>query len=258
MATHLTPREIQTRVRHGASPEELAQSSGMDLDKIMVFALPVLAEREHMVNRARAAVVRRRYVPGHLSLDAAIFENIDPLAFDEAIWDSRRGENNKWVISVSIKGDEPVEFIFDTESRYVIADSPAASELIGDSLDDTASHLALADAVAVLDDAGISNPRSDSEEFLTAPEPEVHPEGVVSLKAVRDQRAMGELPLAELGFPNLVSGEATPVDSPADSAVEGELAETDSKAVEPPKRSKKRERRRVPSWDEIMFGEPDK
>lgn len=258
MATHLTPREIQTRVRHGASPEELSQSSGMDLEKIMVFALPVLAEREHMVNRARAAVVRRRYVPGHLSLDAAIFENVDPLAFDEAIWDSRRGENNKWVISVSINGAEPVEFIFDTESRYVIADSPMASELIGDSLDDTASHLALADAVAVLDDAGVANPRTDSEDFLTAPEPEVHPEGVVSLKAVRDQRAMGELPLAELGFPNFVSGSGSENENDSVRPTQSGSSATDSSVVEPPKKSKKRERRRVPSWDEIMFGEPEK
>lgn len=258
MATHLTPREIQTRVRHGASPEELSQSSGMDLEKIMVFALPVLAEREHMVNRARAAVVRRRYVPGHLSLDAAIFENVDPLAFDEAIWDSRRVENNKWVISVSINGAEPVEFIFDTESRYVIADSPMASELIGDSLDDTASHLALADAVAVLDDAGVANPRTDSEDFLTAPEPEVHPEGVVSLKAVRDQRAMGEFPLAELGFPNFVSGSGSENENDSVPPTQSGSSATDSSVVEPPKKSKKRERRRVPSWDEIMFGEPEK
>lgn len=249
MTSHLTPREIQTRVRHGASPEDLAQQTGMDLNKIMAFALPVLAERQHIVDRARQSVVRRRYVDGHISLDAALIEHVDPLALDTANWDAKRSEGHKWVVTLVLDDSAVYEFIYDAEGRYVIASSFESSTLIGDTLDDTASHMALADAVSVYGDTSVAEPRGDSEEFLTPPEPEVHADGVISLKAVRDQRALDQLPLAELGFEDIG----------ADPAETHDAADTQSQdppqEPEPPTRVKKNHRRRVPSWDEIMFGD---
>src|SRR5690606_10000598 len=64
MESSLTPRDIQTRIRRGASVEEVAEAAGVTFEQAHGFAIPVLAEREFMVEQARATSVRRRNVSG--------------------------------------------------------------------------------------------------------------------------------------------------------------------------------------------------
>ncbi|HEY9394784.1 MAG TPA: septation protein SepH, partial [Nocardioides sp.] len=59
-SSSLRPRDIQTRIRSGESAEEVAAVAGTTVEKILAFAGPVLAEREHMAQRAQQASVRRR------------------------------------------------------------------------------------------------------------------------------------------------------------------------------------------------------
>ncbi|GAA3696157.1 septation protein SepH [Zhihengliuella alba] len=49
----LSPREIQARIRSGASADELVRESGLPMDHIMRYASPVLAEREYMAQQAQ-------------------------------------------------------------------------------------------------------------------------------------------------------------------------------------------------------------
>lgn len=49
----LSPREIQTRIRSGATAEDVANASGMSLEHIMRYEGPVLAEREYIATQAR-------------------------------------------------------------------------------------------------------------------------------------------------------------------------------------------------------------
>ncbi|RZU61147.1 septation protein SepH [Zhihengliuella halotolerans] len=49
----LSPREIQARIRSGASAEALAEETGLPLDGIMRYAGPVYAEREFVAQQAR-------------------------------------------------------------------------------------------------------------------------------------------------------------------------------------------------------------
>ena len=51
----LRPRDIQSRIRAGASAQEVAESSGMDLSKVERFAHPVLLERQRAAELATAA-----------------------------------------------------------------------------------------------------------------------------------------------------------------------------------------------------------
>ena len=51
----LRPRDIQARIRAGASVEQLAESSGMDITKVERFAHPVLLERARAAELASAA-----------------------------------------------------------------------------------------------------------------------------------------------------------------------------------------------------------
>ena len=64
MESSLSPRDIQTRIRRGESPDTVADAAGVDVDRIMAYAIPVLAEREYMVEQARKTVIRRKYVGG--------------------------------------------------------------------------------------------------------------------------------------------------------------------------------------------------
>ena len=51
----LRPRDIQSRIRAGASVEEVAKASGMDELKVERFAHPVLLERQRAAELATAA-----------------------------------------------------------------------------------------------------------------------------------------------------------------------------------------------------------
>lgn len=51
----MRPKDIQARIRAGASVEELAESSGVDVSKIERFANPVLLERARAAELATAA-----------------------------------------------------------------------------------------------------------------------------------------------------------------------------------------------------------
>ena len=52
MDSALSPREIQSRIRGGATLAEVATEAGVEPTRIEGFALPVLAEREHMTTTA--------------------------------------------------------------------------------------------------------------------------------------------------------------------------------------------------------------
>lgn len=233
----LSPREIQSRIRHGATPEDLAEQSDVPVDKIMAFALPVLAEREHIAERARLAPVRRRYTEGSVTLQDALRAQLTEGRLDDADWDAWRREDGRWNVSVTFEHGEPADYVFDPQGRYVVADSLHASTMIGDT-DDSSADMALAQALV---EAGASDEMVDQltslpaealdvtpvrsaaeieadaalDEALTAhePEPEPVPEeavsiedmfhedppaGVASLKRARDRRAMGQLALADL------------------------------------------------------------
>ena len=60
MESSLRPRDIQTRIRAGETPEAVAHAAGTSVEKIMPFAAPVMAERAHVAERAQLASVRRR------------------------------------------------------------------------------------------------------------------------------------------------------------------------------------------------------
>lgn len=52
-AAPLSPRDIQARIRSGATAEDVAADSGMSLERIMRYEGPVLAEREYIAAQAR-------------------------------------------------------------------------------------------------------------------------------------------------------------------------------------------------------------
>src|SRR6478735_12289429 len=53
MESALRPRDIQARIRAGESPEAVAAIAQMPMERVMAFAGPVLAERDHIASLAQ-------------------------------------------------------------------------------------------------------------------------------------------------------------------------------------------------------------
>jgi len=296
MEVTLNPRDIQNRIRRGESPEQVAEASGMPVEKVRGFAVPVIAEREYVVEQARITSVRRLHASGAPGMqlgslvDAALTGQ--GASAESAVWDSWRREDGRWTVIVAPEGAaEPATFLFDAKGRYVLPADDAAHELIGDLAlqegEPTIGDMAIANAVreeAVAEAADDGDETTDeivrpadsieSLEFhldveIDLPIDELLPKQeevlnelpvpadmieraapVSSLKEARDRRALEQLAMS-------IEAEAP---APAEAA-DVEITEEHDVAVpstpHPSQHgpSKKRhERRRVPSWDEIMFG----
>jgi hypothetical protein len=247
MDSMLRPRDIQARIRAGETPESVAAAAKTTLEKVMPYAAPVLAEREHVAERAQRSSIRRpssEAPHGARTLGEAITghlheRNIDP---EVIAWDAWRREDGRWALTgrFSIQGrDGLAELTFDQPGNFVVLDNDDARWLVGDVPDPVTDH-----------------------------EPEPQP-GVRRLAAVpaedADQLALGD---DVLGISDEPIEAFLDVESPADDAVvdERELVDEaadaaaldEDPAPEPPRRPVKKTRGRasVPSWDEIMFGGP--
>lgn len=140
MESSLSPREIQTRIRAGASVAEVAHEAGAPEERIQVFADPVLAEREHMARTALGAAVRRKGDgAGHRRLGALISDRLRArgLDADEVGWDAWREPDHRWRVVGKLADDAAgrvAEFLYDTRARFSIADNADARWMIGEEL----------------------------------------------------------------------------------------------------------------------------
>lgn len=139
--SHLRPRDIQARIRAGASAEEVAQLAGIPVERVRRFEGPVLAERAFMAERARKTSVRR---PGENSgpqLGEAVQERLTLRGADKdtVLWDSWRRDDGTWeVLLVYRVAGEPhsASWTYDPPRRLVQAVDDEARALIGET-DDT-------------------------------------------------------------------------------------------------------------------------
>jgi hypothetical protein len=217
------PRDVQARLRAGATAEEVAESSGWPLSRVEAFAVPVLQERSYVAERACASMIR--YQDGELPLEEVVAHRLAERAVDitDFRWDAWRGEDGRWTVLLAYpagRGDQVATWLFDLESRTLQPMDEEAAWLTEHhevSLDDPGS-------VAHDDEADeptaqvVSLPAKDR-----SPEPEGsrHP-------ALRRQQP------------------AAPPAADQDAAASAE---------EPGSQERSRGKRAtVPSWDEILFG----
>ncbi|MEV0571380.1 septation protein SepH [Micrococcus luteus] len=109
-AVPLTPREIQQRIRAGASVEQVARESGNAFSRIRTYGHPVLAERDWIARQARAVEV---WVGGPdlysdlvqdggpTTLGELAAHRLAELGVDEASleWDAWREEQAGWTVA---------------------------------------------------------------------------------------------------------------------------------------------------------------
>jgi hypothetical protein len=215
----------------------------------------VLAERQHVADRAQRSSVRRSdagQATGARTLGDAVAaqlraHNVDPQTVE---WDAWRREDGRWSLIAGY--DTPArsgaaELTFDAPGNYVTLDNEDARWLVGIAIP------AAEPASAPTDDLQAARERR-----------------LGSVDATYDD----ELPLGEDAI-DLVTDQPMEAfldtEPPTDDVVAAEEAElreeaADAAATEPEpeaqpevrKPAKKRGRASVPSWDEIMFGGGDK
>ena len=273
MDSALRPRDIQARIRAGESPEAVAAVAQMSVDRVMAYAVPVLAEREHVCQQARRSALRRKHAsgPGRL-LGDAVDEHLRGRGLDpgDAGWDSWRRGDGRWSVTVAAsRSGEPATFLYDAPGRYVVAHDDAARRLVGDepplSVEPEPDEPQVRVAGGHRGAAGSSD---DGE-----------PEPVSELRPTRVSAALGEQlafdptpePMADVppvpvegvtrsSTPSSIRGSRTPGDDvDALARAVGDDVDTEQPApadVSDTGRQRRKDRRRasVPSWDEIMFG----
>lgn len=141
--SHLRPRDIQARIRAGASAEEVAQFAGIPVDRVRRFEGPVLAERAFMAERARKTPVRRPGENTGPQLGDAVQERLLLRGADKETvqWDSWRRDDGTWeVLLVYRVASEPhsASWTYDPPRRLVVAVDDEARSLIGET-DDVAA-----------------------------------------------------------------------------------------------------------------------
>jgi hypothetical protein len=138
----LRPKEIQARIRAGASVEQVAAAAGVDIERVQRFAHPVLLERSRAAELATAAHPVLADGPAVLTLletvtSSLLARGLNP---DNTTWDAWRNEDGRWTVQLGWKAgrsDNLAHFRFcpGAHGGTVTAVDDTASELIDPSFD---------------------------------------------------------------------------------------------------------------------------
>ncbi|MFD5869327.1 septation protein SepH [Corynebacterium sp. NPDC060344] len=133
----LRPREIQDRVRGGASVEELLELTGMPARRIEPFAHPVLAERARIAELGKQSRPRRADGPAKLTLWEILATAFAARGLDltTSEWDAWRDPAGQWIIGVTWSAGHSTttaEWAFHAEgaSASTVARNTIAAELV--------------------------------------------------------------------------------------------------------------------------------
>ncbi len=102
MEPQLRPREIQLRIRAGASLDEVAEAANCEPSRIERYAYPVLMERATIAGQARLARPMIAGIAGSRTIEAVVAETLSARgqAIDIA-WDAYREPGGAWVLALT-------------------------------------------------------------------------------------------------------------------------------------------------------------
>lgn len=143
-AATLRPREVQARLRAGATAEDLAAQSGLPLEHVRRYEWPVIAERNHVIAQVRDHHVdsEGKVGLGELADARLAARDVDT---DEAVWTARREGSTPWQVEVRFTAgqrERSARWSFDPKGKVVTAlddearwlgqpDDPVSPEILG-------------------------------------------------------------------------------------------------------------------------------
>ncbi|MFK5584262.1 septation protein SepH [Serinicoccus sp. LYQ131] len=263
--TTVSPRDVQAMIRAGQPAEDVATSTGWDLDRVRRFEGPVLAEREHLVGLAQRAPVRASgRTDGSHTLDRRVQERLQSRGVDltAVSWDAARGEaHGPWTVIVAFAAggrerraawhydvrSRSLESL-DDEARWLSEDEQALpGGLAGHPLLGT-SHgedEAAADLMATMRERRQRRGRRSQSSARRTDDPthvpgqQQMPDEVLPLEELSyDPGTMGDPPAAHPRDPALMpegAEEAPETETETEAAVEAEIrvVETETETVAP-------------------------
>lgn len=157
----LSPRDIQARLRAGATVDEVIEASGLSRQHVLRYAGPVADERAFYATRARQTQVARAssaeqhklaFGDSPATLEAMVKVRLRSMgvSLETISWDAWRRENGQWAIICDFDAETsqaqaggigqrpPAEWTFDPSSRQVRAENKWAESL--STLPDTATR----------------------------------------------------------------------------------------------------------------------
>lgn len=183
----LRPREVQARIRAGATAEQVAEASGWPLDRIRRYEGPVLAEREHVAQLARDVVLRRpRGDSPTLGAEVARRLAARGVNAEAATWDSWRPDQGPWTVAVSFSAggrDRQARWHLDIAGRSVTpaddearwlseqvpeGDGPLGTVRLAAVPNGASAGLPGSSVYDVEADGGVHEPASDPLDLMTA------------------------------------------------------------------------------------------
>jgi len=189
----LRPREIQARIRAGATAEDVAAASGLPLEHIRRFEGPVLTERAWVAEQAQSTEVRRPggdIELGDLVAERLAGERVDPA---DIAWDAWRRDDGLWVVIATFpvgQGTLVATWSYDSGSRTMTVADDNARALSAITADEplhlVATRPALSSVAPLADD--------DDDEPAAIIRPIGHP----SVRATREHAHANEQRPAEV------------------------------------------------------------
>ncbi|GAA1349143.1 septation protein SepH [Falsarthrobacter nasiphocae] len=273
--TRLSPREIQSRIRLGATSEEVAAETGLPLERIESYAAPVRAERDHAAALARGTEVSDRT----LTRDAvrAVFgeqpvtiENmvehrasvsgIEPASIE---WDAWRRADGQWDVvarfevtdTTPLEGTDLVDA--EPEARWVFNALRKSVHNVN-RWAQFLSELEPLDAAHGRRLAPVPAHAEDADDAPAAAGTEDENGELLDMLSQRRGTRLGTDEEADDRLAQIISDRRRAAEEQAPVTAEDEADEDDLSARRKPKKSLKDRRSRVPSWDQIYFGaKPD-
>ncbi|MCB0916042.1 MAG: DUF3071 domain-containing protein [Actinobacteria bacterium] len=236
----VTPRDVQRKLRHGASINDVVAESGMPREKVENFAVPVFQERAFVAAQAAECPVPAGGTLGESVTHKLRSRGID----DDPAWDAWRRHDGSWTVVVRFASDkatvpmsdEAGEFLFDPTTKSVVAENDTARWLTN------ASEVAEPepDRVIVIEDEAddAAQPRWGSQ---SSPES----------SATEIDLADGESDSVTAG---VAAGKGSQPMATEHATVESPGARPLSRRAARRRAARKRAERREPTWDEILFG----
>jgi hypothetical protein len=246
MEAQMRPREIQSRIRSGASVEQIATASGIPEHRVERYAYPVLLERAQIAEMAQRAHPVREDGPDVQTLGEVVAHTFGMRGHEyaEANWDSWRGEDSKWVVQLTWqagRSENRAHWVFHPGAHggTVAALDEHAADLLDPSpnrpLRTVRPVTELAREALQLDQQAQPVPEK-VEEPVAAPRPEAPPLDLDT----------GPPPAAE------PAAEQPPAAESAEGAT-AEAAEDDAQRKAEPRRGRK-SHPIVPSWEDVLLG----
>ncbi len=289
----LSPRDIQARIRAGESADDVARIAGVPVDRILRYAGPVLQERAMLAQHARRTRLRTSAKSASLAeiVDGRLAQH--GIESEKISWDAYRREDGTWrIIATWPSGKATAQAIWELDkTRQMVTPHDDMAQYL--CTDRPTQALGL-DAAAPRSGHGLPSPtRGEPSRGGHEPMRPADPPRRESRSGRDPIRAGRDALLASLDRPLGTPGSrgagdpATPIEAPRSRPVAGgaaallgngptsafdddgdhprEVPAVPSLAVLRPRRtasasaadtaaSTDKPRKRLPSWDDVLFG----